>query len=77
MIKVYSKGTNDLIFFKQIYFIVYDPTLERDVQDVFITKVEIKGNSILIHNEIGYIYSFNMNNYKLSVIKGNTIINHL
>ncbi len=73
-IHVYMKGTNKLIFSKQIYFVIYNFMLERDVQDVYIKTLEIKGDSIVVENEIGYLYSFNMNTYELQVLKGTAAI---
>jgi hypothetical protein len=73
-IHVYVKGTNKLIFSKQIYFIVYNFMLERDAQDIYIKTLEVKGDTIIIENELGYTYSFNMNTYDLEAIKGSVAI---
>lgn len=37
----------------EVYRIDVDPNLERDVQDVFITRLSFRGNRLLVDNEAG------------------------
>lgn len=50
-------SSNKIIWTKQIYQVRYRDKLERDVQDVFIDTLYIKGTSLMIHNENGNTYS--------------------
>lgn len=34
-----------------VYFVDYDPFLEQDVQDVFISKLEVENDLLLVENE--------------------------
>jgi hypothetical protein len=43
--------TDTLLWVLKIYTIKYKPKLERDVQDIFITKMELYNNKLLIWNE--------------------------
>lgn len=46
----------------KIYDIKYDPHLERDVQWVFITSLELNGNCLIVTNEKGNKYKVDIKN---------------
>jgi hypothetical protein len=48
--------TNKKVWEKKVYGIIYDPFLEKDVQDVFITSLGIEGNKLVVTDERGKIY---------------------
>jgi hypothetical protein len=48
-----------------VYKIVYDSTLESDVQDVFIRSLEIKDGYLLVENELGEKFSVDLKNRKI------------
>ena len=52
----------------------YLPGLEEDVQDCFITKLEIRNNKAYITNEKGYEYELDLNTLEIKIIKGFLII---
>ncbi len=66
--------TNSMLWWKQIYIVKYLPKLERDVQFVFINKLEIKNDTLIISNEAGYLYKLDLNLLAVEVLKGNEII---
>ncbi len=70
----YDDKTNEKLWIRQIYTIKYIPDLEQDVQWVFINKLEIKDNCLLIYNEKNYVYKLNMESYELTVINGDFVI---
>lgn len=45
--------TNKKLWLKEVYRPKYDPSLEGDVQDVFITSLSIENNKLIIINEAG------------------------
>src|SRR4051812_30586840 len=45
---------------QRIYTIKFNPSRERDVQDVFITSLRLRGNSLLITNEHGERYALDL-----------------
>lgn len=49
--------TKETIWERQIYTIKYDNNLEKDIQDVYINKLEIRDNNLIIYREDGKIYS--------------------
>jgi hypothetical protein len=73
-VKARDKRTERVFWFRQVYVTVYDCTLEEDVQDVWITKLEIKGDSILVVNECGYEYLLNTKTLDVTPIKGPAVI---
>lgn len=44
-----------------IYSIQYNPTLEKDVQDVFIKNIKLQDSSLYIKNEHNELYLLNLN----------------
>ncbi|MCI0498516.1 MAG: serpin family protein [Planctomycetales bacterium] len=50
-----------LLWEKQVYTIQYNPILEKDVQDVFITDLQIANNILTVRNEKGQTFTIDMN----------------
>src|SRR5262245_16820382 len=46
-------GSDELLWDRMVYSVAYDEKLERDVQDVFITRVAVKGRALVVENELG------------------------
>ena len=59
-----------LIWSRQIYSVKYDPDLEGDVQDVYIKKIKVKGNSLIITNERKSEYQLNLKTLQVKMLKG-------
>ena len=51
---------------QRIYRIRVDPSLERDVQDVFITSLTVRGGSLVIANEHGDRYALDLSTRKVT-----------
>jgi len=51
---------------QRIYRIRVDPSLERDVQDVFITSLTLRGGSLVIANEHGERYALDLSTRKIT-----------
>jgi hypothetical protein len=49
----YDDASNAQLWFVQVYCTHYDPNLEQDVQDVFITSLAIEDGRVLVSNEKG------------------------
>jgi len=52
---------NKLIWRKQVYKVTYDANLEKDVQDVYITNLQIEDTNLLVTNEKGVVYKVDLN----------------
>ncbi len=50
----------------RIYEVRFDPALERDVQDVFITSLEMKGRALVVTNERGEKYALDLKTRKVT-----------
>ena len=66
--------SNSILWWKQIYIIKYLPSLERDVQAVFINNLEIKDGNLIISNESGCLYRLDLKLLNVEVLKGKEII---
>ena len=51
---------------QRIYRIRFDPSLERDVQDLFITSLTVRGGSLVIANEHGDRYALDLSTRKVT-----------
>ena len=51
---------------QRIYRIRVNPSLERDVQDVFITSLTLRGGSLVIANERGERYALDLSTRKVT-----------
>jgi len=49
-------ATNKKLWEKKVYGIIYDPFLEKDVQDVFIASLSIEDEKLVVTDERGKIY---------------------
>lgn len=59
-------SSNRELWRKRIYTSRYDRRLERDVQDVFITSLEVRdGNALIITNERGERYILDLSTRKV------------
>ena len=58
--------TKNILWIKEIYAIDYDESLERDVQDVFITSITASQDSMIITNEDGEMYTLNLETQKVT-----------
>ena len=59
-----------LLWRRQIYVVKYTVGLERDVQDVFIKTMELKGNALLVKNERRSEYELDLASLEVRVVKG-------
>jgi hypothetical protein len=58
-------NTKETLWKKEIYKIVLNPRLERDVQLIMITEIKEKGNKLLIYNEKKEKYSLDLKTLKV------------
>ncbi len=64
-IEAWDLKTGKLLWELKLYTIEYDKNLEQDVQDIFITKIEINGNSLIIWNEAKDKFDVDLNTRKV------------
>jgi len=62
-----------IIWSRQIYTVKYDPDLEGDVQDVFIKRITVEGNNLIIINEKNSKYQLNLNSLEVKVLHGSLV----
>lgn len=70
--------TKRVIWRKQVYVIKheYKRGLEPDVQDVYISKLRLLDNRLLITNEYGDEYELDLNSLNVKVLKGKAVIDY-
>lgn len=74
-IEAYDTKTNQPIWCKQIYVVKYNPYLESDVQDCFITSIEIKDDKMIVKNEKQFEYELDLSSLEVKAITGTLVIN--
>jgi hypothetical protein len=65
--------SGELIWSRQIYVVKYDPDLEGDVQDVFIKRITVEGNNLIIINEKSSKYQLNLHSLEVKVLHGSLV----
>ncbi|MDX1563813.1 MAG: hypothetical protein R3236_00340 [Phycisphaeraceae bacterium] len=63
----------ELLWRRQIFVIKFDPNLERDIQDTFITQMKLDGQKMLISNERGSKYELDLKTLAVKVLKGQLV----
>jgi hypothetical protein len=53
-------GSDELLWDRMVYSVAYDERLERDVQDVFITRIAVKGRALLVENDLGETFEMDL-----------------
>ena len=66
--------TGTKLWEKKIYLIKYDSELERDVQDCFISKLEIKDGNLRVTNERGGEFELDPKTQEITVHTGEAVI---
>lgn len=60
VVEAWDKATGKMVWEKKVYTADLDPGLERDVQDVYITKLEIADRKLIVTNEHNDRYSIDL-----------------
>lgn len=74
-VEAWDTKSKQMIWRRQIYVVKYTVGLERDVQDVFIKTIELKGNILIVKNERKSEYELNLESLEVKVVKGSLIEN--
>lgn len=72
-VEAWNIRTQKMIWRKQVYVVKYDVDLEQDVQDVFITAVEVQKGKLLIKNERQSELELNLTTLQVTAIKGSLL----
>ena len=72
-IEARDSRSGKLIWSRQIYAVKYDPDLVGDVQDVFIKRITVEGNSLIITNERNSKYQLDLNSLEVIILKGSLV----
>ena len=69
-----DEKSGNLIFSKQIYVVKYDPDLEKDVQDCFITELRLADGKMIVSNEREGQFELNLTTLAVKVLKGGELV---
>jgi len=72
-VEAWDVKQEQLIWRRQIYVVKYTVGLERDIQDVFIQSVELKGNTLIVKNERKSEYQLDLDSLDVKVVKGSLV----
>ena len=75
-VEAWNTAENQRIWFRQIYTVQYNPSLEGDVQDIFISglKLEAEHQRLTIENEKGGIFTLNLETLEVQTVKGQSVV---
>lgn len=72
-VEAWDIRTGLMIWRKQVYVVRYDVDLEKDVQDVFITSVEVQKGKLLVKNERASEFELDLDTLEAQAIKGSLV----
>jgi hypothetical protein len=72
-VEAWDVRTKLMIWRKQVYVVKYDVDLEKDVQDIFITSVEVQKGKLLIKNERQSEYELDLMTLQAKATKGSLL----
>ena len=61
-----DKASGTILWSRQVYVIWFDLSLEKDVQDCFVTSLAFSGAELVIRNEAGHDYRLNLETLEVS-----------
>ena len=59
-VEAWDIETGKMLWEMQVYMIQYNPKIEKDIQDVFITSLRIEGDVLIAENEAGDIFEIDL-----------------
>ena len=69
-VQAWKADTGGLLWDRLVYRVIREERLERDVEDVFITRIEIRNGALRVENEIGEAFAMDLATGKVtSVVK--------
>jgi len=68
-VEAWDIKNNNMLWELQVYETKYNPKLEQDAQDIFITSLEISHGKLVVTNERNDIYAINLDTRKIEQIK--------
>ena len=72
-IEARDSRSGKIIWSRQIYTVKYDPDLVGDVQDVFIKRITVEGNNLIITNERNSKYQLDLHSLEVKVLQGSLV----
>jgi hypothetical protein len=69
-----SEKGGGLIWSRQIYVVKYNPDLEKDVQDCFITTLVLDGKKLIVTNERSGQFELDLDTLAVKVLKGDAVV---
>jgi hypothetical protein len=69
-VEAWDTKSNELIWRRQLYVVKYTVGLERDIQDVFIKTLKLKGKTVIVTNERRSEYELDLDTLQVKVLKG-------
>jgi hypothetical protein len=73
IVEAYDMTFGEFLWSVLIYKIEYDPNLESDVQDVFITELTIEDGDLVVTNEQGGEYTIDLVDHSVETLEGESV----
>ena len=67
--EAWDTKSNEMIWRRQIYVVKYTVGIERDIQDVFITSLRLKDNTLIVSNERKSEYELDLDTLQVKALK--------
>jgi hypothetical protein len=67
IVEVFDRHGDKRLWSVRVYCIEKNPGLEQDVQDVFVARLEVRGKTLIVTDELGDIFEVNLPTRKVSM----------
>ncbi len=68
--------TGTVLWRRQVYTVRIDPDLEADVQDCYITDLQVDDDRIRVQNERGGLYTLDLKSLQVQAVRGPLVVQH-
>ena len=73
-VEAWDAKSDKMLWWRQIYVVVIEPNLEKDVQDVFIRGLKAADSALTITNERGGEFKLDLKTLEVQAVKGSAVI---
>jgi len=76
MVQATDLRTGTVLWNRQVYTVRFDPSLETDVQDCYITALELESSHLRVTNERGCVYLLALDSLLVRAVRGDLVLDN-
>jgi hypothetical protein len=76
MVQATDLRTSMVLWNRQVYTVRFDPALETDAQDCYITGLDLASGHLRVTNERGCVYLLSLDSLQVRVVRGHLVLDN-